>query len=455
MQKEIKRFTLIALAVGLVCILLAGSALAIVSPVRNSGISLLSLNDDDLSRSVQWVGSSYMTLTNSGTQIYQENVNPFGPLSFQSGSWVPRNLSGTTSGKTSSGSTTNVSSRIYVSAGSYVDIVIPFQYSAADYNTFVFSGTVGASPLRLYAEVAGSPTGTAALNADLLQLLINGEVVQSFNVTSIPSGFSTTNVFDFGGYVFTADSDLTSITLRFLFQSDKSAGGSIAPAVSLPATVSGSFDFGFKDNAVVNASYVSSELPYASYFERVISMQNSQSLNLIQIKDVLSSVADNLSSISGTNGIQAIVRILDPSTEGSVGNTISNIGSIYASSEDIQLKEGTKDFASAATDLMIGDSEDGSSGLLGSDSVSNVKDLKKIGNAIKSWFSFDVDIGELFTFVDSGASDWFSSDTATGIDSVGSIQSAAVDDDSDPYNMQDYYDFIDSLFAKYGGGVND
>lgn len=67
MQKEIKRFTLIALAVGLVCVLLAGSALAF-APVFASwlgdSIGARSFNDDVLSR--------YITI--SGTPKYQRSV---------------------------------------------------------------------------------------------------------------------------------------------------------------------------------------------------------------------------------------------------------------------------------------------------------------------------------------------------------------------------------------------
>lgn len=135
------------------------------------------------------------------------------------------------------------------------------------------------------------------------------------------------------------------------------------------------------------------------------------------------------------------------------------VGLSSDSPSESALKDASSDVVDTVTDLFYGDdTEDGStdSGSDGSSSGSggskfkrdDAKELSNISGRVKSWFAFDADIGELFDIVEGG-SDWYSEETANGIDSTVSV--ATYGPDSDPYSMQDYYQYIDYLFARYGG----
>lgn len=188
----------------------------------------------------------------------------------------------------------------------------------------------------------------------------------------------------------------------------------------------------------------------------------SVSSTVTNIYNSISNVETSISNVESTiNNVSNTVANMEQSqqamqqtqeemkeTQEEMEEDTSALRDVYASEDDIVLKEGTSEFSSAVTDVLIGSSEDGSSGLLGSDSGNDVKSLKKLGNRLKEWFSFDADIGELFDIVESG-SDWYSQETANGIDCTVSVTTYGRY--NDPYSMSDYYEYIDFLFEKYGG----
>lgn len=135
------------------------------------------------------------------------------------------------------------------------------------------------------------------------------------------------------------------------------------------------------------------------------------------------------------------------------------VGLSSDSPSESALKDASSGVIDTVTDLFYGEDTEDTSTDSGSDGSSSgsggskfkkddAKELSNISGRVKSWFAFDADIGELFDIVEGG-SDWYSEETANGIDSTVSV--ATYGRDSDPYSMQDYYQYIDYLFARYGG----
>lgn len=195
-----------------------------------------------------------------------------------------------------------------------------------------------------------------------------------------------------------------------------------------------------KDNSAVES--VSSTV--TNIYNSISNVETSIS----NVESTINNVSNTVTNMEQTQQAMQQTQEEMKETQKEMEEDTSALRDVYASEDDIVLKEGTSEFSSAVTDVLIGSSGDGSSGLLGSDSGNDVKSLKKLGNRLKEWFSFDADIGELFDIVESG-SDWYSQETANGIDCTVSVTTYGRY--NDPYSMSDYYEYIDFLLEKYGG----
>lgn len=440
MKKKIKipdKLATVLIVVLVVCASVAQFALAVnpgnvtVDVPNPYGASTLSLNDATTARTL-FNSSTIEFGTGNGDYTYASQT-----------AQITTGLSPLSDSYTRS----NVIAYLNVPAGIYLDYICVVNYPASEWSSLIINGG-GVASLK---NVTQNITPTAY--PDTVQLIVNGSPVGE------PVAYS--NGFTFPTITVPVSSDVYNIGYRFTYTEAVSVRESTSTNVQFTQ-----LSFDISDNAIVTAIEKEQEDPYIPLLMANNSWLQSIFGNTNISNSWLEKIANSMSSMTGTGGIGAIVQALNPNvensqgwytkeiadafdteTEGTVGNTIADIGSIYASEEDIALKQGTNEFTSAVTDVLVGNSSDGSSGLLDSDSDTDVKQLKNIGKRIKEWFSFDVDINELFSTVEGGGSDWYSQETANGIDSVPSTYS----NEEDPYSMQDYYDYINYLFGRYGG----
>lgn len=121
---------------------------------------------------------------------------------------------------------------------------------------------------------------------------------------------------------------------------------------------------------------------------------------------------------------------------------------MFARDDDIQLRDDVDDTIKTATDSFF--SESNSTTQVNSEKVTQAKDSLEGASAMFGASGYSVD--SFFNDASSSSDDylaWFSSDTASWLDSTGS--GASLEDD-DPYNMQLYYDRINQIAGLRGGG---
>lgn len=306
MNSNIKRFTIVAIAVGLVCVLLVGSALALnvsyqkVSMPDPYGIMPLSLNDDSSVRTfytskairVGISSSSYSTISagSSSSFNYSSGSNiVIGSYSISSSnSWY-----------------------LYIPSGTYTDIIAPVSFQKSDFKSLVFSGG-GSVQFCVYSSAPSYPS-TA-------QLLINGLPVGS------SVAVSSTGSFTFTDLEVELTDDVTSVGVRFTFNSTINSTYTSSGTSSTRALV-----ISLSDSISVIPVEADS-IDYVPYFERVISWLQTVSGHILTSNDWLYQIADSISLLGSSDG------------------ALSRLSTVFATDDDIQLKEDSAPIASAATD---------------------------------------------------------------------------------------------------------
>lgn len=317
-----------------------------------------------------------------------------------------------------------------VPAGTYYDIIAGVSYTPADYQSIVISGGY-----QFYLYV--SPAGTDDFYAypDTCQILINGVPVG--DVYSCSSGSVTIPDVEFS-----LTENVTSLGLRFTWNSADSVSSSSGTTydegyVYLFARVTDS----------VNITPVTKEdVDYIPFLNRIISWEQS-------IYSGISALGDSLGSSLG-GAIEQVAYQLSPDNEGTVGESVSNLGSIFARDDDIQLRDDMDETITEATSSFYESStstdEDEYDSATKVDKQ-KVTDIKNISKGASALFDTGYDITDGFTEIGSNDDflSWFTADTAQALDSTGAV--ATVGDD-DPYNMHFYYDQIEAIAGKRGEG---
>lgn len=207
-KSSIKRFTLVTVAVGLVCVLLVGSALAFnvsyqkVSMPDPYGVMPLSLNPDDATRTVKTSGS-YKYGANSPTS-YRRTVSAF-TSTFDSTSF-----NGDPDGWYSPGTSTSKGTYLQVPSGFYVDITAPVSFPNTEYGSVLFSG--GGS-----FSIENSPWASSFVDVyaypNTVQILVNGVLVGD------PITCTSTGSFTLNDIEVAISETVTSVGLRFMWTS--------------------------------------------------------------------------------------------------------------------------------------------------------------------------------------------------------------------------------------------
>lgn len=418
-----KRYKRMFVAVVLCISLLIGSAFALspsyqkVNMPDPYGIMPLSLSEETTTR----------TVTNSSAITY----------GFYSSSKRVTYSAGTRTFSTFSGRVTLSSSHftsargryMNVPAGTYYDIIAGVSYTPVDYQSIVISGGY-----QFYLYV--SPAGTDDFYAypDTCQILINGVPVG--DVYSCSSGSVTIPDVEFS-----LTENVTSLGLRFTWSSADSVSSSSGTTydegyVYLYARVTDS----------VNITPVTKEdVDYIPFLNRIISWEQS-------IYSGISALGDSLGSSLG-GAIEKVAYQLSPENEGTVGESVSNLGSIFAREDDIKLrddmdstlKEATSSFWSPAGE---GETETEFDKATKVDKQ-KVTDIKNVGKGASALFDTGYGITDGFEAIatDDSFMSWFTAETANALDSTG--QAVSVGDD-DPYNMHFYYDQMQAIQKARG-----
>lgn len=124
----------------------------------------------------------------------------------------------------------------------------------------------------------------------------------------------------------------------------------------------------------------------------------------------------------------------------SMEDKLGRLAYVFGSDEDLQLK----DEADPGTDAFR---ENFGGGL----SLGQISDGADVVKGVNGLFDSGYSFGDAFTEIanEDGFLLWFSAETAAALDSTGSVMAL---DDSDPYNMQIYYDHIQTVKEKREAG---
>lgn len=412
-----RRITAFALAL---C-LLVGSAFALtpsyskVSMPDPYGVMPLSMNDDNYSRTlslngdIKWgIPSNTITFGGNSTFTYEPNV------------YITQIWQQTFS--------STVGYYFSCAAGSYVDVTTSVSLSASTYKSLVVSGD---GAFFMYNTMF--PADDVTVYPQAVQVLVNGMPVGNSFVVSYGE-------FTINDLQVDISSDVTSLGLRFMYTSDTVANCSASAASGLRTA-----NVYFLDDTLFTP-LTTAVLPYEPFFERVIAWEQTINNSILSLRDSLSS------SLGGA--IEQVAYQLSPDNEGTVGESVSNLGSIFARDDDIQLRDDMDETITEATSSFYESStstdEDEYDSATKVDKQ-KVTDIKNISKGASALFDTGYDITDGFTEIGSNDDflSWFTADTAQALDSTGAV--ATVGDD-DPYNMHFYYDQIEAIAGKRGEG---
>lgn len=423
MNVKMKRCLMSAVAVCLVCVLLAGSALAFhvtyqeVSMPDPYGVSVLNLSEDTTNRTI--FNSSpivYGAYTSSYRKTYSSQSKTFDGSGYNHllASYSP----GTASAR---------GMYLSVPSGTYIDWSANVSYSNTEYGSFLVTG---GGTFYLFLDSIYAVLDDVSAYPNTVQVLVNGSPVGDKITVSSSGVFTIPDLeVDLSGAV-------TSVGLRFTWTSAD--------------TVSGSTSYGYSDayrrlyaymNDNVNLTPIAKEdTDYVPYFERVIAWLQSIFSAVNPLHNDLLQIAEGLSSLTGEQGIQAVVQALT-GTNGTVANFTEDLKTIFASDEDLQLKEDTAPVISTVTDTFFSGADESTS--ITTEKVTTAGETLK---GMTSMFDSGYDATDAFTDIAENTDDylaWFTTDVAGWLNTVPS--SAAEDGDEDPYNMwrvQEQYDAI-------------
>ena len=288
MQAKMKRFTIVALAVGLALILLVGSALAFnvsyqkVSMPDPYGIMPLSLNDSGTSR----------TFYNS--KAIRVGYNSSSYTNLPAGSSLSFAHSGTTNHLWSDGtSTISKYYYLYIPASTYVDVYANIAFSANEYESLFFTG---GGTYYLYTIFATSSTCAYPSTA---QILVNGSPVgEAVSVSS-------SGAFMFPDLEVALTADVTTVGVRFTYSSAQTK-----TYTNTGSTGGRNLNQYFADNISITP-IVKESLDYTPYLERLIAWQQSIYSNISVSNSWLSQILDSLGNLASlsemVSGIQTII----------------------------------------------------------------------------------------------------------------------------------------------------
>lgn len=367
------------------------------------GVSTLALADDGGTYSFNGTilygayPSAYRTSLTDFSSSFSTSFSGFARTYYYSGSPVS--------------DTYSYGSYLSVTSGSYIDVLYSVSLSTSDYDAVLFSG--GLSSVFLYSSGGGV---SSKVYGSSFQLIMNDSLIgdvyslDSSGSGSVPSleVSMTSDVYNIGYRIFISGSDSQAGS-----SSMKSSGSDLRFSVS--------------DNLLYTPIEAVQEDPYIPLMEEQISWLQA----IFSAVNPLYSAIQNLASLMGQSG------------EG-----VNRIASVFARDDDIQLRDDVDDTIKTATDSFF--SESNSTTQVNSEKVTQAKDSLEGASAMFGASGYSVD--SFFNDASSSSDDylaWFSSDTASWLDSTGS--GASLEDD-DPYNMQLYYDRIGQIAGLRGGG---
>lgn len=309
----------------------------------------------------------------------------------------------------SSTSVTAYGSYINLSAGAYFDVIYSVSLSSTDYGKILFSG--GLNGCSINASTAGA---RSAIYGSSFQLIMNDSVFG--DVYSLDSSGT--------GSVPSLEVPLTSDVYNIGFRVYFPDGGQ----VSTSSTSKVSYCYcTFLAGDQLLYTPIESDDPYIPLMQEQISWLQA----IFSAVNPLYSAIQNLASLMGQSG------------EG-----VNRIASVFARDDDIQLRDDVDDTIKTATNSFF--SESNSTTQVNSEKVTQAKDSLEGASAMFGASGYSVD--SFFNDASSSSDDylaWFSSDSASWLDSTGSGASLY---DDDPYNMQLYYDRINQIAGLRGGG---
>lgn len=388
--------------------LLVGSAFALspsyskVSMPDPYGIMPLSLDDSTSSR----------TLITSSAVLYGKTSSAYSSLAASSysvstgdyklGTYLP--------------STPTSYSYLRVASGTYADVLCSVDISSAEFSFLVLSG--GAS-----FYFGATPVASVRAYPDTAQILVNGSPVGS-SISCSNGSFTLADT------EIELSSSVTSLGVRFTWSSTDTVSYNSGDygTVSLYSC--------FTDNLYYTA-IAEEAVDYTPYLNRIISWEQS----------IYSSITNLGSSLSDSLGsaIEQVATFLNPNVEGSVGESVNNLGSIFARDDDIQLRDDVDNTLKEVTTQFYDQTSTSSSSM----TVETVQNVKGISDGMDAMFSSGYSVSDAFTEIaeNDDFMSWFTAETAQALDSTGA---AATVGDDDPYNMHYYYEQVNAIAERRG-----
>lgn len=426
-DRRLKRWTLVALAVGLVCTLLAGSALAF-APAFLSAVptSARLLRDDVSSREVRFSGDvSYKgRFTTSADWKTWDAFTGFQPsYSFN----LPAYQYGGNSWSAAQsfwylftpvdGSTTNKYHRLSISAGSFFDVDASVFYSS---DLFTSVSVAGSGAFQLYyrdgLNVNFPSSSSGSVNEHSLDLMptsvglvVNGQLVSGSVVSFSGPSFSLPTVqLDLSDW-----GEVYSIGYRFYFNAKQTAFWSNTSGNSQYL----SFYLYFADNGLISTAGSGDPL-YKSSLDLLLASMQQQTASVDSIKTLIDKLSDSLSGL------------------GSLSTSLDKLVSVFAREDDIQLRNDADSALKSFTSIFYPSEDDmDSPNAIGSEQVSQIGDTLSGAGAL---FDSGYSVNDAFTDIADNKDDylsWFSEDVASWLDSV----PASVSDPSDPDPFNHHY----------------
>lgn len=422
-----KRLSARFIAIFLAACLLIGSALAITPSIQEVmmpdpyGIMPLMLDDTSTARTA-YISRSINYGNYNGAFSYSGSCSSQTiDLAFST-SFTEVALASHTLEKSSFGT-----SKCYVrvASGTYVDYIADVSFPVEQYSSLVVSGSFDCYFKTFFPDGEGSSSVAASHE---LQLLVNGSPVGTvFDNTDYGATFSDQRI------VLTEDVTTLGVRASWTEEVSNYTTYSGTPTVELLLVIddmlsvipnSSSGDSGDDSGDDSGGSSGTSE-----QMERLIAWQQNIYTKLTGIDNEL-----------------------DPDISSSMGSYVadtaentSNIASIFARDDDIQLRDDVDDTLKEVTTQFYDQTSDSSSSM----TVETVQNVKGISDGMDAMFSSGYSVSDAFTEIaeNDDFMSWFTVETAQALDSTGNV---ATVDDEDKYNMHFYYDHIAELEERRG-----
>lgn len=388
-------------------VLLVGSALALVPTIKKVYapspyvIAPFSLNDNDNYRLIRTSAPIYYGANNTYLNEY--------PSEFTTLDYEYSDYELATYTYSSLSTTLQSRYRIIVEPETYVDFSAPSQFYVESYESIIFSG--GGT---FYLNCDG-----ACAYPDTVSVLINELPVDGSFAVDPETGVFLINDLE----VLIGDEDIMEVGLRFTWISEDAL--SYVGSKSLTRTL----NLHFVDDITITPSGSGSgsggdggddsgdgsDLPYASFFNRVIAWEQS----------IYSAI------VNGNNSSNA---------------SVSRIASVFAREDDVILRDNIDGTLQEVITQFYDQTSTSSSSM----TVETVQNVKGISDGMDAMFSSGYSVSDAFTEIadNDDFMSWFTSECAASLDSTGQ---AATFGDDDPYNMHYYYEQVNAIAESRGG----